>query len=101
MKYIKLFEQAIDEPKIGYYVKINSNTFTDLKDFFDNEIGKIYEINSNDKSFPYCVNFENKIPGSTYGPADNRMAFGIKELLAWAPDEESLKIAIDAKKYNI
>ena len=43
MKYIKLFEQ-IDEPQKGDYVKIDSNCalFTDLKEFFDNEVNWVY-----------------------------------------------------------
>jgi len=107
MKYLKTYETLTDEPKIGDYVKIDSNKFDQdfsLIDFFNNEIGKIDSINQKEKDiggFPYYVLFQNIIPSFILGPPNHYMAFRKKELLAWAPTKKKLQLQIDINKYNL
>ena len=111
MKYIKTYENLTNDPQIGDYIKVDSSKMNvispgvdGLIDFFDNEVGRITEINSaelRNGGYPYIVTFHKMMPNSMIGPSDYNMAFNITELLAWAPDMETLKIKIDAKKYNL
>ena len=104
MKYLKSFEQIGDDPKIGDYVKVDSSKMKELKDFFDNNIGRIKKIETNELrsgGYPYQVYFDEKIPNSILGPSDSYMSFRSIEFLAWASDLETLKINIVANNYNI
>jgi hypothetical protein len=105
MKYLKTYEQSSNDPKVGEYVKIDSNKFNfELIEFFNKEIGKIDSINQKELEiggFPYYVIFQNATPNSSFGPSDQFMAFRKKELLAWAPTKKKLQLEIDINKYNL
>ena len=99
MKYLKTFEQNIDEPKVDDYVIIYGDYFDiTLINFFSKNIGRIIEINNNkETNYKYLINFEIKIPiFETYSAE-----FSLDEISEWSYDKEILKIKVDVKKYNI
>lgn len=105
MIYLKKYENINDKPKVGDYVLIDPSKFDELKDFFNSEIGKIFNVDEIEiklNGYPYFIKFEKNIPTSIFGPKnDNKMAFKEKELLSWSNNKKNLKIKIDANKYNL
>jgi len=104
MKYLKTYEN-LNSPQVGDYIKVDSSKFTELKDFFDIEIGKILRINEKELKiggYPYYVKFNINIPGSTYGPnGGNEMGFRESEFISWGNSLEDLELKVKANKYNL
>jgi len=100
MKYIQTFEYLPNGPSVGDFIKINHRKFSvpDSRDFYKNNIG-VLEVIKEDLEFPYYVRFDKNVPEFS---DDLRLVdYKINEIECWAPDMETLKLKIDANKYNI
>jgi hypothetical protein len=105
----KIFENN-NKPQVGDYVKVNASEYeydNNLMDFFENNFGKIIEIQ--DDSFgAYLVKFDEKfkytVPTGHYEYTDIYPC-GIDEIEYWDSDLERLKIKVetskDVNKYNL
>ena len=110
MKHLKKYEKVNSEPKFGDYVlfqiRINNDDYNPfllkVKQFIDNNIGKIVKITGNSCE----VQYEN-LPYDLIGVAKNNsidtiyINKGQHDILAFSKRKKDLEPLIVANKYNI
>ena len=112
MKYIKNFEKInINKPEIGdYVIAIDEDTHTDVKNFINNNIGKIVNI-KNHKRFGVLyhtkyTNVDDDI--EEWFTKENNLdkkcgirCFYLHEIIAFSKNIEDLDTILNANKYNL
>ncbi len=115
MKYLKTFESSTNKLKIGYYVvasKFNNNP--EVKEFFENNIGFIFNLFPN---YSYALDevtdydlavIYDYVPENVKKYANMRMVqggwitnFKESQVIATAKTKKELKLKIAANKYNL
>jgi len=124
MKYLKTYEQSIDEPKVGDYVICDDEFFPEdygLRVFIKNNIGQINGISTLPGGYrtiglsKYNVLYDD-IPLSSirihfqtnYGtstrkpawPSGNRI-FNRKDIIYWSDNKEDCETYLISNKYNL
>ncbi len=113
MKYIKLYENVINDLKVGDYVMINvdylfganKRELKIYKEFLKNNIGQVTYINNgftNSGIEWFEVKFRD-IPFqiSKFFRDDNTERYKINNIIHHSDTIENLKIKIEADKYNL
>ena len=100
MRYIKTYEQELNNPKIGDYVICKEESKARLDKFLSFNIGRI--LLRQDGKYKYIVTFDN-IPEDILDrfSVDGERAYSRAEILHFSPNKEDLELYIRASKYNI
>ena len=112
MKYIKKFENHIDDIQIGDYVicheDSDSNRSNELVDFVNNNIGRIVS-HGYYSADDYNITFDNipkKFKKNDYfsikdGDKEYSRYMQKNEIIDWSKNKEELELKLAVNKYNI
>jgi len=111
MKIFKFYENIEDELTVGDYVlvKINISKYTqkltDIENFINSTIGKIYSIDNRHKNTDIYVLYDD-VPESikSYFNIKNDLCtrnFDIRRIVEHSKTIEELKMKLETKKFNI
>lgn len=95
MKYIKTFEDTQNEPRIGDYVLMRSETGNpNVEKFVNNTIGQLYQF---DVAGGVIIKYKN----SPYNDDGQKRMFHRSQIVAFSPSIDELKLKIRTIKYNL
>ena len=112
MKYLKTYENNIDEPKIGDYVICKEKYFASgqpittykLCEFVSNNVGKFIR-DRRVTQFKYLIEYENVPKELKVSFNDDNMKncrrMERSEILYWSESKEDCETFLAAKKYNL
>lgn len=113
MKHIRTYEtiinrQITDPPDVGDYVICNDMSISSnkpLKDFLDNNIGKITIIR-NEKDYPYYIHYDNvpdEFSVNFIQISDNKNVRDMSrnEITYWSKNKKELETIILRNKFNL